>query len=678
MDQDSASGGKGSWRDRLGISKDDAENQAETLKKAAPEAPRMAPRAPLAPAPAGRAAPMAPRAPLASARPATLGSRSEPAAAGTAVSAAPPRATASAPATAPRSPASEGLAERLRVQREAAERLAEQRLALARQRAAARVQETKTATDTAKLAAPAQPAAIESPAPVAPSMSLSSDTPDTPDTAPAAASSPAAQPRFGFASDEISRAQRAPLAPSKPLGAAPPPRSQLAAPLSAPVKAPEARPEPRLDATALRGSLAPSAPRAPLRPRPAEAKPDPAFTNDFGDDFEEGFLDTGNAYEEPRPVPAPARAPLSLASVNREAQPDLEEEQYFTADRLASMEKDTTRSKTPVLLLGSLLGIIVLFAIGIFVWQQMPSSTVSAPVEAEVPVVAAPAEPVKTVPLAETTAEDADAAAKKQFYDRILGDEEQADQPSTIVPSEELPVPQEAAPESSVASPEPLPAAEAPAAEAASEENSLPIPAEPEPEPEAPGPSGALDDESPDPFAAVLPVPAEANMAETVVETVVETPAASVAEAPATPAQVQAVEAPAAPAPIALIVPPKPKPRPVALAKPVAPALPPSVPANEQVASVDPVAPVPTVTAYVAQLASLNTENDAKAEFTRVRSAHSAIVGSLTPVITKADLGTKGTIFRLGLGPLASKEAASKLCAQLIAAGEKDCIVRRQ
>jgi cell division septation protein DedD len=93
---------------------------------------------------------------------------------------------------------------------------------------------------------------------------------------------------------------------------------------------------------------------------------------------------------------------------------------------------------------------------------------------------------------------------------------------------------------------------------------------------------------------------------------------------------------------------------------------------------VDAAAPVPAVTAYVAQLSSLNTEANAQAEYNRVRSAHSAIVGSLTPLITPAELGTTGTIFRLSLGPLASKEAASKLCAQLIAAGEKDCIVRRQ
>jgi hypothetical protein len=660
MDQDSAPGGKSSWRDRLGIPKDEAENNvAEAARRPVPEATRLAPRAPLpssAPVAPGASRPpvapsLAPRASLQPSRPAPLSARSD-------------AAATDAPS---RSASSEGLAERLRVQREAAERMAEQRLALARQRAAARVQEAQV---------PAAPR-IAAPTATAP---VTAKTPTAAPAAPASAA-PAApvQPRFSFA-DEINRSKRAPLAPARP--ASLPPLRPSTAPLAPP--APASRAEPRLEGP--RGSAAPFAPRPPLRPRIDESRPGQSFSRDMSDDFEDGFLEpAGNGYTEPRPQPG--RAPLALASVQRDEPSGSEDEMYFTAQQAAALEKEPAPRKGPLLLLGSLLGVIVLFAIGIFVWQQMPSGTATVPVETEVPVVSAPAEPIKMEPSAETIGDETaadEAAGKKQIYDRILGDEEQGGLPENIVPSEETPVPQGAAPDSFATSPDEPSAAETPAAEPPAAEppsdDLLPIPAEPE----VPGPNGALDLQEPDAMAAALPVPAEAQMAEPA-PAAPATPAAPAAVAALeAPADVPAVEipgidapAPAAPGPVSLVVTPRPKPKQFA-EKPVAPALPPTAPATEQVASVDAAAPVVTPTAYVAQLSSLNSEADAKAEFGRVRSAHSAIVGSLTPVITKADLGTRGTIFRLGLGPLLSKESASKLCAQLIAAGEKDCIVRRQ
>lgn len=659
MDQDSAPGGKSSWRDRLGIPKDEAENNAgEGARRPVPEATRMAPRAPMAPsapmAPNAPIAPAATRAPLQPARPAPLATRSE----------------LTAPGGPARSAASEGLAERLRQQREAAERLAEQRLALARQRAAARVQEAQAST-APQIAAPSASATetvkAPAPAPAAP------PTPAAPSsTAPAAP----VQPRFSFA-DEINRSKRAPIAPARPAGMAP------LRPSSAPLAPPSAgsRAEPRLDGARMPG--APLAPRPPLRPRIDETK---RTNSDLVDDFEDGFLEpAGSSYSEPRPQPL--RPPLALASVTRADQAGSEDDRFFTAQRVAALDKEAAPRKGPLLLLGSLLGVIVLLAIGIFVWQQMPASTATAPVDAEVPVVSAPAEPIKMEPSAESSGDDAaadDVAGKKQIYDRILGDEEQGGVPENIVPSEEAPVPQGATEDSFATTPDEPPASVPPAAEPPSDDL-LPIPTEPD----VPGPSGALDiqetldGQQPDAMASALPVPAETQMAPSVPQAPSAPAEVAAIDVPAdTPADTPAVEipglettAPAAPGPVSLVVTPRPKPRQLA-EKPVAPALPPAAPAT--VASVDSAAPVVVPTAYVAQLSSLNSEADAKAEFSRVRSAHSAIVGSLTPVITKADLGTRGTIFRLGLGPLLSKDSASKLCAQLIAAGEKDCIVRRQ
>ena len=65
-------------------------------------------------------------------------------------------------------------------------------------------------------------------------------------------------------------------------------------------------------------------------------------------------------------------------------------------------------------------------------------------------------------------------------------------------------------------------------------------------------------------------------------------------------------------------------------------------------------------------------------EFRRLQSRHPQLVGALQQRIQRADLGASGTFYRLGVGPLGSKDQASRLCNSLIAAGEKDCLVRRQ
>jgi hypothetical protein len=61
-----------------------------------------------------------------------------------------------------------------------------------------------------------------------------------------------------------------------------------------------------------------------------------------------------------------------------------------------------------------------------------------------------------------------------------------------------------------------------------------------------------------------------------------------------------------------------------------------------------------------------------------LQSRHPQLVGTLQQRIQRADLGASGTFYRLGVGPLGNKDLASRLCNSLIAAGEKDCLVRRQ
>jgi cell division protein FtsN len=78
---------------------------------------------------------------------------------------------------------------------------------------------------------------------------------------------------------------------------------------------------------------------------------------------------------------------------------------------------------------------------------------------------------------------------------------------------------------------------------------------------------------------------------------------------------------------------------------------------------------------YLAQLASFRSEAEALAEYDRLRAKYGDVVSGLSPKVTKASVsGT--TRYRLGVGPVASREAAARICNSLIAAGERDCLVR--
>jgi cell division protein FtsN len=112
-------------------------------------------------------------------------------------------------------------------------------------------------------------------------------------------------------------------------------------------------------------------------------------------------------------------------------------------------------------------------------------------------------------------------------------------------------------------------------------------------------------------------------------------------------------EAPPAPAPTPKVTKPK----------PVAPA-----PAETQVAS---------ASGYAAQLASFRTREEASSEFSRLKSKHASILSGLSPVISQAEVAGS-TRYRLSVGGMGSRDQASALCAKLLAAGERDCLVKRQ
>ena len=163
-----------------------------------------------------------------------------------------------------------------------------------------------------------------------------------------------------------------------------------------------------------------------------------------------------------------------------------------------------------------------------------------------------------------------------------------------------------------------------------------------------------------------------------------EPPAAEAAAAPAAPeapaadSQLAAAAAPppaaaapqaaeAAPQEVAsLQAPPPPAAKPKPAAKPAA----------EQTAAVTPAATAPSK--YVVQVGSKKNQTDALASFADMQQKYPKLLASYRPIVQKADLGAKGTWYRLRIGPIADKTAANKLCGQLKSQGLPDCLVMAQ
>jgi cell division protein FtsN len=83
-----------------------------------------------------------------------------------------------------------------------------------------------------------------------------------------------------------------------------------------------------------------------------------------------------------------------------------------------------------------------------------------------------------------------------------------------------------------------------------------------------------------------------------------------------------------------------------------------------------------TGSGFIIQLASYKSEADALGGYEQLRQQHGTIIGSLSPNIEKTDLGANGTFYRLHLGSFSSRQAAKDACKSLLAAGERDCLVK--
>jgi len=83
-----------------------------------------------------------------------------------------------------------------------------------------------------------------------------------------------------------------------------------------------------------------------------------------------------------------------------------------------------------------------------------------------------------------------------------------------------------------------------------------------------------------------------------------------------------------------------------------------------------------TGSGYIVKLSSFRSMSEAQSEYNRLRSKYSTVSG-LSSNISQSSLAGS-TRYRLALGPVQSRDAAAQVCNQLIAGGERDCIVSHQ
>lgn len=93
-------------------------------------------------------------------------------------------------------------------------------------------------------------------------------------------------------------------------------------------------------------------------------------------------------------------------------------------------------------------------------------------------------------------------------------------------------------------------------------------------------------------------------------------------------------------------------------------------------ASTAPTATVPETSGYVVQVSAQRSADQAQASFANMKRRYKSVLGGFDPDIQRADLGDRGIYYRVRIGPMASREAALRLCEQLKSAGG-NCFVTR-
>jgi cell division septation protein DedD len=185
-------------------------------------------------------------------------------------------------------------------------------------------------------------------------------------------------------------------------------------------------------------------------------------------------------------------------------------------------------------------------------------------------------------------------------------------------------------------------------------------------------PAGAEDEDVPPPARSdASPVPPPAARAAPAATTVAQANPPTAAPPPVAthpPAQLGLAH----PAPEATTPPPKP----VATTQPKLSAPPKAIAATQpkpaatpKAAAAAPPKPVatakPAAGAYLLQIGAYKSEDEALAAWKTYQAKHAALLAGFSPDVQKADLGEKGTWYRLRISSFADKDAALALCERL-------------
>jgi cell division protein FtsN len=101
----------------------------------------------------------------------------------------------------------------------------------------------------------------------------------------------------------------------------------------------------------------------------------------------------------------------------------------------------------------------------------------------------------------------------------------------------------------------------------------------------------------------------------------------------------------------------------------------PRVTASTAPAATIPSSAAPAQSGYVVQVSSQRSADQAKTSFADMQRRYNSILGGFYPNIQRADLGDKGTYYRVRIGPM-KRESALHVCEQLKSAGGS-CFVTR-
>ncbi|MFT0862039.1 SPOR domain-containing protein [Ancylobacter sp. G4_0304] len=363
------------------------------------------------------------------------------------------------------------------------------------------------------------------------------------------------------------------------------------------------------------------APRAP-EPAPMVARPAPARP------------------AEPRPLDLDEEAYDYGRSAVEDAGYGADGQEGFDERYEPEEAEDTTpRSSRRLAVIGTVIGLAVIGAAGVYAFRSSDSGPVAS--GGQPPVIRADQGPNKVVPEPST---ETSTDGQKLIYDRVGGNTPTGNE--RVVSSEEQPV------DVSQAAQPQQPRVIQPATGAS------PTPVQPN---------------STEPKRVrTLTVRADGSIVED----------ASPTPVPGAPATVAPTAQPTTNAPIALssgtAAPINTSPTPLAATPSIVDNVPAAAPrAPTQTAA----APAPSATpapagAYVVQIASVRSEAEAQATWRAWQSKYPNVLGGQQMAVRRADLGDRGVYYRAQVGSFANREDANALCQALRAQGG-DCMVQR-